>query len=154
MTTIKSCQEIILSLPWCRYRSWSFTIRLHDLIERMSPPLRVIHIVCEARAFERAESVARRSVASIYGTMQDKKWERGTKDFLDVFLFRFSRESRRQWYRITESETKVFGRCNMHFFKNKTLSRCLFEIFYVYLIKIISTRVCTFLSLIILVIYI
>lgn len=84
----------------------------------------------------------------------DKKWERGTKDFLDVFLFRFSRESRRQWYRITESETKVFGRCNMHFFKNKTLSRCLFEIFYVYLIKIISTRVCTFLSLIILLIYI
>lgn len=62
----------------------------------MSPPLRVIHIVCEARAFERAESVARRSVASIYGTMQDRKWERGTKDFLDVFLFRFSRESRRQ----------------------------------------------------------
>lgn len=70
----------------------------------MSPPLRVIHIVCEARAFERVESVARRSVASIYGTMQDGKWEEERKIFLplfDVFLFRFNREFRRRIMRVS-----------------------------------------------------
>lgn len=118
----------------------------------MSPPLRVIHIVCEARAFERVESVARRSVASIYGTMQDGKWEEERKIFLplfDVFLFRFNREFRRRIMRVSF----LVGAYNMGFL-NKTLSQCLFEIFYVYLIKIIFTRVCSLLSLIILLIWV
>lgn len=83
----------------------------------MSPPLRVIHIVCEARAFERVESVARRSVASIYGTMQDGKWEEERKIFLplfDVFLFRFNREFRRRIMRVSF----LVGAYNMGFLNN------------------------------------